>query len=1004
MRWCCKMIVKLKRLSLCVFLLSSFAIGLAQEKGGIVGKIVDAKTGEALPGVNVIVKGTYYGAASGLEGDYRIQNVNPGNYTMEVLMIGYKQIQQTGVRVVSGEATVLNFDLEETVLTLGEEVVIIGEKPLFDIEQTASRRSINSAEIQAEVVETVQDIVANQVGVVKSDDEIHIRGGRSYENAYLIDGLSVQDPMAGTGFGLQVSTDAIEEVEVITGGFNAEYGQAMSGIINVKIKDGADKYSGTFTYKRDHFGSYDPGTFLLGTFSTQNEHSFNTDVLEASLSGPEPLTQKILPAIGLNLPGKITFFSSLFMQINDTYLGETIERSTGLPCIDGVNIDRALFPDAANIPDCEDPAFVRRTAPQLNSSIFHDSTFALRQHNSWSGLVKLTWKITPLHKLTLSGNQSVSINQNTRSLQTNLEFVEPGPGFPFAFQRNLDNFNTFTHINKQLSLNWTHTLNTKSFYEIKLARFFTHLRSDVNGKDFTEYEEPQDIVTFPLQYLFNRDSSIVNAVPGDGFWDFGDGFTWHDHYVEEFTSKVDYTRHFGNNAHKVKAGFESTFAEMQMIDIFKPWFGDLGLNNDIYKVNPAYGNFYIQDQLKFKGLVANVGLRLDYWFPGKLVENAVRDTSRFSVTDETRRQFENDTSSLFGRRYKSRLSPRIGISHPISDNQMLFFSYGHFSKRPKPQFIYAKLGENSAKSTFQVFGNPNLGYETTVAYEFGLRHKFTENDVLTLTGYYRDIFDYVTTVNFGGTGRLIGRRFTTYLNLDYARSRGIEFEYRKRAGVLSGSLSGSYQIATGKSSTPDDALLVAQGTLNEKPITEDFLIWDRPWQLGGVVNLNVERGKGRLFGVKIPDNWNLNLRFFAQAGRRYTSQFLLLDRNGNPQTSGTDNRPVYDDDLDQNGEADDPLGSVGATWFWVNVNFKKYFAVFGLKYTFLVEVVNLLDRNNAQIINPVTGKAYEFGDPTPLGFNDPLYPDTQAPVSPFPFNPARFLTRRNVRVGLSVRF
>ena len=346
---------------------------------------------------------------------------------------------------------------------------------------------------------------------------------------------------------------------------------------------------------------------------------------------------------------------------------------------------------------------------------------------------------------------------------------------------------------------------------------------------------------------------------------------------------------------------------------------------------------------------------------------------------------------------------RIGISHPISDNQMLFFSYGHFSKRPKPQFVYAKLDSNSAKSTFQKFGNPNLGFETTVAYEFGLRHKFSDNDVLTLTGYYRDIFDYVTTVSFGGTGRLAGRPFTTYLNLDYARSRGVEFEYRKRAGVLSGSVSGAYQIATGKSSTPDDAFLVAQGSLNEKPITEDFLIWDRPWQISAVLNLNVPKGQGRVFGIKIPSDWNLNVRFFAQAGKRYTPFVLLRDSNGDPVTS-TNGRPVYDDDFDQNGEADDRFGKVGTTWSWINVNFEKYFRAFGLKYTFLVEVVNLLDRNNPQILNPVTGQAYEFGDPTPTFFNDPLFPDTQAPVSPFPFNPARFLTQRNVRVGLTVRF
>lgn len=944
-----------------VFLLGLTGFAAGQSKGKIVGKVTDAETGESLPGVNVIIKGTYYGAATGLDGDYVIDNMNPGQYTLEISMIGYKKLQNTNVNVFTNQSTTVDVKLESTVLALGQEVVIIGEKPLFDIEETASRKNITSAEIQAEVVENVQDIVANQVGVVRSDDEIHIRGGRSYENAYLIDGISVQDPLAGTGFGLQLSTEAIEEVEVLTGGFNAEYGQAMSGIINVKTKEGGSTYHGAFSYKRDHLGNFDPGTFLVGSLSDRSSNSFNTDIFEFTLSGPEPLTSQVFPGIGLNLPGEFSVFANVYALVSDAY--------------------------------------TLNSATKLNSSIFHGDSFAPRQTNSWIGLGKLTWKIDPTHKLVFSGNQSVSINQNSKSLQTNLEFEEPGPGYPYDFERNLDNFNTFTHINRQMALSWTQTLNSQSFYEIQLSHFFTQLRSDVNGKHWTEYEEPQDIVTQPIDYFYSADSAIVNVFPGDGFWDFGDGFTWHDHYVEEFTLKSDYTRLTKNNAHKLKTGLQMTFAEMQMIDIFKPWFGDLGLNNDIYKVSPAYGNFYFQDQIKFKGLIANVGLRFDYWFPGKYVEDAIGDSNIVTISDQTREDFHNETYGLFGRRWRGRISPRLGISHPISDNQMLFFSYGHFSKRPKPQFVYAKLGANSAKSTFQKFGNPNLDYETTVSYEFGVRHKFSQNDVFTITAYYKDIFDYVTTINFGGTGRLTGRSFTTYLNLDYSRARGIEVEYRKRAGsFLTGSISGTYSIATGKSSSPDDAFLVARGSINEKPITEDHLLWDRPWQVSGVANFSLERGKGpRIFGIKMPDNWNLNLRAFAQAGKRYTPLYFI----GN---SPTDDRPEYSDDLDQNGEPDDPYGKVAQNWFWLNLNFEKYFDFFGLEYTFIVEVVNLLNRKNSQIINPVTGSAYEAGDPTPNYWNDPSFPDTQAPISPFPFNPARYLTQRNVRIGLLIRF
>ncbi|MBN2093487.1 TonB-dependent receptor, partial [candidate division KSB1 bacterium] len=614
---------------------------------------------------------------------------------------------------------------------------------------------------------------------------------------------------------------------------------------------------------------------------------------------------------------------------------------------------------------------------------------------NWSGMYKITWRIDPSHKLIASFNQSVSINQNTQSLQTNLEYVPPGPGYPYEYEKNLDNFDTFTHLNNQFSLHWTHTINSKTFYEIKFSRYFANLRSDWQGKHWFEYQEPKDIVTQPVEYFYSPDSSAIYVIPGDGFWDYGNSDTWHDHYVEDFTLKFDISSH-RSDRHKMKGGIEMNYREMQLIDIYRPWFGDLGLNNDIYRVNPNFGAVYIQDNITFRGLIANIGIRFDYWFPGEYVDNAVDDPEIVTISDATRINYKNDTYSLFGHRWKGRLSPRIGVSHPITDNQMLFFSYGHFSKLPRPQFVYAKLGRYSSKSTFQKFGNPNLNPETTVAYELGLKHKFTENDVFTITTYYRDIFDYVTTVSFRGTGRLAGRSFITYMNLDYSRARGIEVEYKKRAGkFFTGSFSFSYAIATGKSSNPDDALLVAKGSLDEKPITESFLVWDRPFQGNASLNFFVpDNNAPKSFGLKIPDNWNINIRLFAQSGKRYTPSFFT----GNYIRSGNDLRPEYRTDIDN------PYSKVAQYWMWVDLNFEKYYKIAGINLTFSIEVLNLFNQKNSNLINPVTGEAYEYGDPTPLGWNDPLYPDVQAPLDPYPFNPARYLNPRNVMLGVKLRF
>lgn len=928
-----------------IFLVYSVIIK-AQITGNISGTIKDKATGEPLPGVNVVLKGTYYGAATDINGRYSISSVNPGNYTMEISLIGYKTVQFTGVQIVSGQNKKIDVELEETVLTLGQDVVVVGEKPLLDLEETQSKKSISKEEIEIAIIENITDLVSQQAGVIKSDNAIHIRGGRSYENAFLLDGISVQDPLAGTGFGLQLSANALEEVEIITGGFNAEFGQATSGVVNVRTREGGSKYHGYISHKRDNFGS------------TSSYNVFNIDVTEANFSGPEPLTTFILPVLGLKIPGELSFFGSFYGGFSD-------------------GITQGYF---------------KGKAKQLYSSTFYGSRFAPKSENSWFWMVKLTYKYSPTLKFNYSYNQSVNINQNSQSLQSNLEYVEPSPGYQYEFQYNLDNANTFTHNNKYHTLTITHTLSPKTFYELKFSNYYTNLRADANGKMWYEYVEPKDITNFPIEY-FNKNRDTIGVIPGDGFWDIGNPFTWRDHFVQEFSIRGDITSFF-DEKNKFKAGFDLRFQEMQVIDIYKPWIGELGLNNDLYKVFPALGSFYAQDNINFSGMILNFGLRLDYWFPGKYVDDAVENPEVVTIPDETRKRYKENSFGFFGnRRFKARLSPRLGISHPVSDFQTLFFSYGHFSKWPKPQFVYAKLNPANAKSSFQRFGNPNLNPETTVAYELGLRTQFTNDDVLTITAYYKDIFDYVSTRTARiTTARFATQRFITYVNTDYARSRGIEFEFKKRIGKwFISNAQFAYSIVTGKSSSADEGVLVLTGDLDES-IKEEYVNWDRPINASLSLNFYVERGNP-LFGFLpgILDDYNFYIRFFYQSGKRYTPAIFT-------NSYQIDGRPIYEFLRKERNS------KLGDDWFWIDVNFEKFIKIDRLKFSFFVEVNNLLDIKNSAIINPVTGRAYEFGDPVPNSWNDPKYPDLQAPLNPYPFNPARYLTRRNVKFGISFRF
>ncbi|PIS28058.1 MAG: hypothetical protein COT43_07220 [Candidatus Marinimicrobia bacterium CG08_land_8_20_14_0_20_45_22] len=939
-----------------VLILSSAVFSQGTKKGVLEGLVSDKATGSPLIGVNIVIMGTYLGTSTDLNGRFVIPNINPGEYTLEVTYIGYKVVQKTGVKVDAGKTINLNFDLEQTALALGQEIVVIGEKPLMQINETGTIRTISREELANKPLENVEDIVAQQVGVSHQDNEIHIRGSRTYEVQYLLDNLSVQDPLSGTGFGLNVSANAIEEVEVITGGFKSEYGQATSGVVSVKTKSGGDKMEGYFSYKSDNLGLF-----------RDNAWSFNTDIFEMNLGGREPITSGLLPALKVKLPGQIYFFMNFYASIADDYTGKTASQ-----LYSSISPKITLF----------------------GNNLLTGNTLAPRQNNSWNLMSKWTWKLNDTQKLIYTYNRSVAINQNTQSLQTNLEYVEPGPGFPYEYSDNLNLFNVYTHDNEQTSLTWSHTLNKRTFYELRLSRFFAHLRADWMGADWTDYTMAIDVPRLPVEYYSPaNDSTKVRIIPGDGFYDYGNADVWHDHYVEFYTVKGDLTGRIGN-IHTVKTGMEASFDEVQLIDIIDPYTeGGFGSSQDIYRVYPADGAIYVQDDIHFEGFYLNAGLRLDYWFPGKYVDDAIDDTTNI-LTDEMRGQYNDQTYRLFGRHFKMRLMPRLGVSFPISDNQMLFLNYGHFSKRPKPQFVYAKLGNISSKSSYQKFGNPNLNPETSVIYELGLRHQFSKNDVISITAFYKDIFDYVQTATITGIPRIGSAIF--YINLDYARSRGIEVEYKTRLlKNFSGSVNGSYSVSTTKSSSPDIGLLIAKGSINEQPIKETYAVWDRPWQVSINGNYRVPDDFGpRILGMKILGNWNINLRWFAQAGKRYTPVNFIY-------YSPSNGRPIYTDVEDQTLK----YSELGSIWKWADLSIKKYFNSGQFKYVFSVDVKNLFDDKNSNIINPVTGKAYEYGDLVPSSWNDPLYPDLSYPVSsPYPLNPARYRKPRNIRFGFSVEF
>ena len=403
----------------------------AQSKGTISGTVVDAKNNDVLVGVNVIVKGTYYGAASDLNGHFFITSVSAGTYDIEASIIGYKILLQTGIKVDPGKTTILDYQMEETVLTLGEEIVVLGSKPLFDVDETASVVRLTSDDIANRVVSSVEDILSEQIGVTTQDNEIHIRGGRIDESMFIVDGQSVKDPLSGYSGNLFVNPEAIQDLEIVTGGYNAEYGQAMSGVINIRLKEGRKHFEGSFKYASDNWGM---GQDVLTHYST--------DRVEFNIGGPDPIMELLLPKLGFDLPGSFSIFLNGYGKMYDSNLPTSNQlyphRYWSIPGMDNDSQDELL------------------------------SALAPRENNDWHALYKLTWRMSPKKKLSVSYDMSLNINQGyfmPRAFSSTY--------YPYTYQEILDNYNTITRETRLVNLNWTHTLSTRSFYEITMGRFLT---------------------------------------------------------------------------------------------------------------------------------------------------------------------------------------------------------------------------------------------------------------------------------------------------------------------------------------------------------------------------------------------------------------------------------------------------------------------------------------------------------------------------------------------------
>ena len=310
---------KLKLLVFILTFISFYQQAFAGTTGKLSGIVTDAVTGEVVPGCNIIIMGTTMGAASDINGEYYILNISPGTYSIRATMVGYKNYKVDQVKIISDLTTKVDFVMEETSFEMDEEVVVIAERPLVQKDETSKQAIVSSDDIMNMPVNSIQQILTTKAGfMVDANGDMHVRGGRADEISYMVDGVKMEDPLyreTNNNF----NKDAINEMVIISGTFNAEYGDAMSGIVNITTQDGGSDFHGRVEYTTPTLEE-SPYRTADAFDGVEDEGVYTETSVMDSTTALVPIPGQIRGSISGPIFSNLTFFLSGYSVNKDSYL------------------------------------------------------------------------------------------------------------------------------------------------------------------------------------------------------------------------------------------------------------------------------------------------------------------------------------------------------------------------------------------------------------------------------------------------------------------------------------------------------------------------------------------------------------------------------------------------------------------------------------------------------------------------------------------------------------
>ena len=818
------------------------ALALAQT-GAITGVITD-ESGVGVPYANIFIKSTQLGGTANAEGKFTIIKVPVGAYTLRVKAVGHAPIEKP-VQVNANQTATANFQLTEEAVKM-KAVDVKGEvKMAIRKKDSSTKQIVTSEDLRSLPVDNYKEAIGLKAGVISQGGELHFRGGRGDEVLTIVNGIASRNPLKAEGVDLGLL--AVSSSEQVLGGLDAQYGNALSGVISLTTREGGDKFGGEVRYFTDRYGEADK--------------SFNNfERLSTGFGGPF-----LFP--------KTNYFISFEGTYTDTYLRNMATRR------------EHRFLD-----------FIRLGNKQNNSA-------------KLSG--KLTFKLTPNEKLNFEVIKNRSLDGEFQNrwnragwVQVRRDSTAPTDGnittrygawAYFQVDSTYIPVNTAEHLpvtNEdylQTALTWKHTLGVGTIYNLRASRQIWNSSRDVLDRQPWEYQQQ------PNNYYDPQ-----NRLEGQYYVTNGDYPFYERKRTVTYTLNGDFSKRIGRSVdqgghpHNFMAGGDINYNDLGFLKTTYPNLitgqGLYGADRDEFRAFNPEGAFFVQDRWEYEGMVLNAGVRYDNFSVGNQISSA---------------QVLN--------RVKTQISPRIGIAYPISDRDVMSFHYGRLFQVPDRQYIY-----QGRLFSATVRGNPNLEPQTTISYQLGVQHLFSKDIYGQFGVYFKDIFGLLTTVDQEIPGFALV--VPTYVNADYASSRGVEFTLIKRfSHGFAGEVNYTYGNATGTASDPNRAL-VASGNLRDqfKPTSEQPLDWDQKHNISATLSLGNEK------------DWRASFVYQFGSGFPYTPH-EREERRQNPELINSKRLPSVST-LSMQGE--------------------RFFRAWGQNLTLYMQGTNLLDAENISDLEP----------------------------------------------------